>query len=109
MPTSVSATTITDLTVGSGAIASTGSQVTVLYVGKLDDGTVFERSPTPFIFQLGHGMVINGWETGLVGMRVGGKRKLIIPPQDAYGARGAPPKIPPNATLTFEIELLAAK
>jgi protein-disulfide isomerase len=107
-----SGTKTIDTVTGSGAVAVIGDRLVVHYVGTLDDGTVFDSSRSrgaPFDFELGHGTVIKGWETGLVGMRVGGKRKLVIPPAEAYGTRGVPPKIPPNATLTFDIELLAIK
>lgn len=96
---------------GSGPGAASGDEVLVDYTGKLADGTVFDSSVgrEPFAFVLGKRMVIMGWEQGLLGMRVGGKRRLVIPPSLAYGARGAPPRIPPNATLTFDVELRAIK
>ncbi|TMQ50322.1 MAG: FKBP-type peptidyl-prolyl cis-trans isomerase [Candidatus Eisenbacteria bacterium] len=100
---------IDDLKVGEGAVAETGKTVKVHYTGTLTDGTKFDSSldrGEPFSFQLGAGQVIRGWDEGVKGMRVGGKRKLTIPPDMGYGAAGAPPKIPPNATLMFEIELL---
>ena len=98
---------IRDVTVGTGTEAATGAQVSVNYVGMLPDGTVFdasERHGGPFTFTLGTDPVIAGWEQGLMGMKVGGKRQLIIPPALAYGERGAPGVIPPNATLLFEVE-----
>ncbi len=101
-----------DLVVGTGAEAKAGSQVTVNYVGMLPDGTVFDASAKhgqPFSFTLGAGQVIKGWDLGVAGMKVGGKRQLIIPPQDGYGAQGAGGVIPPNATLLFTVELLDVK
>jgi FKBP-type peptidyl-prolyl cis-trans isomerase len=100
---------IKDLVVGKGVAAKAGDKVTVQYVGTLMDGTEFDSSrkrDKPFDFVLGKGRVIKGWDQGVAGMKVGGKRKLTIPPELAYGARGAPPKIAPNSTLQFEIELL---
>ena len=99
---------IVDLKIGAGDEARAGMRVTVHYVGKLQDGRMFDSSRErgrPFRFELGDGMVIEGWDEGVVGMRVGGLRRLIIPPQLGYGERGQPP-IPPNAILEFEIELL---
>jgi FKBP-type peptidyl-prolyl cis-trans isomerase len=103
---------INDLTVGKGKAAARGQKLSVHYVGKLTDGTEFDSSRPrgkPFEFELGRGDVIRGWDQGLAGMKVGGKRKLTIPPTLGYGVRGSPPKIPPNSTLVFEIELLDAK
>ena len=102
--------TYVDLRVGSGAVAKAGDNVRVHYVGKLTDGTTFDSSRDrgqPFDFALGAGQVIAGWDEGVVGMRVGGLRKLTVPPALGYGAQGAGDKIPPNATLIFTIELLA--
>ena len=102
----------TDLVVGKGAEAKTGHTVHVHYVGTLADGKEFDSSRKrgqPFVFTLGKGGVIQGWDLGVQGMKVGGKRKLVIPPQLAYGPGGRPPTIPPAATLTFEIELLDVK
>ncbi len=100
---------IEDLVKGKGPEAARGKTVEVHYTGWLTDGTKFDSSVggAPFSFRLGAGEVIEGWERGVVGMKVGGKRKLTLPPDLGYGAAGAPPDIPPNATLVFEIELLS--
>ena len=112
--TTPSGLTIEELVVGSGAAAASGQKVTVHYTGwlaeKENKGTKFDSSRDrgdPFIFPLGKGQVIRGWDEGVQGMKVGGKRKLTIPPALGYGARGAGGAIPPNATLVFEVELLA--
>ena len=100
---------IEDLECGDGATAESGNTITVHYVGTLDTGGQFDSSRDrgePFPFLLGAGDVIPGWDEGLVGMQVGGVRRLTIPPDLAYGETGFPPDIPPNATLVFEIELL---
>jgi FKBP-type peptidyl-prolyl cis-trans isomerase FkpA len=98
-----------DLIVGTGATAQTGQTVRVHYTGWLENGKKFDSSVDrgqPFSFPLGGGRVIKGWDEGVQGMKVGGKRKLIIPSNLGYGARGAGGVIPPNATLIFEVELL---
>jgi peptidylprolyl isomerase len=100
---------IEDLAEGTGSTATTGDTVTVHYVGvSYSTGKQFDASwdrGQPFQFQLGAGMVIPGWDEGLVGMKPGGRRELIIPPDLAYGPQGSPPDIPPNATLIFVIDL----
>jgi peptidylprolyl isomerase len=101
---------VIDLRVGTGAVAKSGDNVRVHYVGTLLNGTKFDSSRDrnePFEFPLGGGRVIQGWDEGVAGMRVGGLRKLIVPSELGYGAQGAGDKIPPNATLVFTIELLA--
>jgi FKBP-type peptidyl-prolyl cis-trans isomerase len=99
---------IEDLVTGKGPEAVRGKSVQVHYTGWLLDGTKFDSSVggEPFSFRLGAGEVIEGWDRGVAGMKVGGKRKLTLPPDLGYGAGGAPPEIPPNATLVFEVELL---
>jgi FKBP-type peptidyl-prolyl cis-trans isomerase len=100
-----------DIKVGTGAKAKAGQSVTVHYTGWLVDGKKFDSSVdrgTPFTFMLGAGQVIKGWDEGVAGMKVGGKRQLHIPPSLGYGTRGGGP-IPPNATLIFDVELLGVK
>lgn len=102
-------TQIVDLRAGTGAEAKAGDRITVHYTGTLDDGTKFDSSRDrgqPFSFTLGRGQVIPGWDQGLVGMKAGGHRKLTIPPEEGYGARGAGGVIPPNATLEFDVEMI---
>lgn len=107
---------ITDTPRAEEVVAKEGDIVWVQYTGRLADGTVFDSSskrpdpqtgePDPISFKLGAGRVIKGWDEGIAGMRVGDKRTLVIPPDLGYGARGAPGAIPPNATLTFDVELV---
>jgi FKBP-type peptidyl-prolyl cis-trans isomerase FkpA len=100
---------VEDLVVGDGAEVVAGQYVSVHYTGWLTDGRKFDSSKDrndPFEFPLGRGHVIRGWDEGVQGMKIGGKRKLTIPPELGYGARGAGGVIPPNATLIFEVELL---
>jgi len=101
----------TDETVGTGAEAVAGKSVTVNYVGTLTNGTKFDSSydrNQPFTFTLGGGQVIKGWDEGVVGMKVGGKRKLVIPPELGYGSQ-AQASIPANSTLVFEVELVSVQ
>jgi FKBP-type peptidyl-prolyl cis-trans isomerase FkpA len=110
--TTASGLKYTDVTVGSGAEATSGKMVDVHYTGWLLDGKKFDSSKDrgqPFNFKLGGGQVIKGWDEGVAGMKVGGTRTLMIPPELGYGARGAPGAIPPNATLKFEVELLGVR
>jgi FKBP-type peptidyl-prolyl cis-trans isomerase FkpA len=109
---SVTSLQVVDSEVGSGAEAVRGRRVSVHYTGTLMDGSKFDSSRDrnePFEFQLGAGEVIPGWDEGVQGMRVGGKRQLTIPANMAYGAQGSPPVIPPNAALKFDIELLGVR
>lgn len=103
---------IEDLVIGTGIEVVSGKKVTVNYLGTLSDGTKFDSSydrGTPFSFNLGAGQVIKGWDMGVAGMKIGGKRRLTIPPDMGYGASGAGGVIPPNATLIFEVELLGVE
>lgn len=104
---------VNDIVVGKGPEAEAGDEVSVQYVGALySDGTEFDASwdrGQPFDFKLGAGQVISGWDQGIVGMKVGGRRELIIPPDFGYGAAGSPPSIPPDATLVFIVDLLDVK
>jgi FKBP-type peptidyl-prolyl cis-trans isomerase FkpA len=107
----VGGVSVEDLKVGGGAAATQGKVVSAHYTGRFPDGAKFDSSydaGAPIEFLLGAGKVIKGWDVGIEGMRVGGKRKLTIPPELAYGARGGGP-IPPNATLVFDVELMAVK
>lgn len=102
----------TDIKVGDGAEATAGKTVSVHYTGTLTDGKKFDSSldrGEPFSFTLGQGEVIQGWDQGVAGMKVGGKRKLVIPPSLGYGDQGAGDDIPPNSTLVFEVELLSVE
>jgi len=102
---------ITDTRVGDGEAVVDGMHVTVHYVGSLDDGQVFDSSidlGTPLEFTVGAGQVVPGWEDGMVGMRVGGHRRIVIPPERGFGSKGHG-EIPPDATITLEVDLLAAE
>lgn len=99
-----------DEVVGTGDSPTSGQNVTVHYTGTLENGTKFDSSVDrgqPYKFRIGTGSVIKGWDEGVITMKVGGKRKLIIPAKLGYGAAGRPPEIPPNSTLLFEVELLS--
>lgn len=102
---------IEDIRVGKGPDAKPGRKVTVYYEGRLKTGKVFDSSKSGegFTFPLGKGQVIRAWDLGVAGMKVGGKRRIVCPPASAYGARGSPPVIPPNSTLTFDVELRGVK
>jgi FKBP-type peptidyl-prolyl cis-trans isomerase len=100
---------VVDVLVGKGEVAKAGDKVRVHYTGTLTDGKEFDSSRKrnqPIEFVLGQGRVIKGWDQGVAGMKVGGKRKLTIPPGLGYGLRGSPPVIPPNSTLLFDVELV---
>lgn len=108
--------TQTNNQVNNEQVTKAGDTVAMNYTGTLADGTVFDSNVdpkfnhvTPFVFTLGAGQVIQGWDKGIVGMKVGEKKRLVLAPEDAYGATGAGNVIPPNATLTFDVELLAIK
>ena len=112
MTTTASGLQYTDDQQGTGAAAKAGDTVEVHYTGTLKDGTKFDSSRDrgkPFSFHLGVGRVIKGWDEGVAGMKVGGKRTLVIPANLGYGTRGVPNLIPPNAELRFEVELLSIK
>jgi FKBP-type peptidyl-prolyl cis-trans isomerase len=103
---------IEEIVVGTGDTATAGQTVTVHYTGWLTDGTKFDSSvdrKDPFKFVLGRGQVIKGWDQGVAGMKVGGKRKLTVPPELGYGDRGFPGAIPPNSTMVFDVELLGLR
>ena len=102
---------ITDLEVGTGPVAVAGQTLVVHYRGTLENGEQFDSGfdREPFSFPLGRGQVIVGWDKGVPGMKVGGRRRLVIPPELGYGSRGVGGVIPPNATLIFEVELLDIK
>lgn len=102
----------TDLVVGTGPSPRPGQTAVVHYTGTLTDGTKFDSSRDhgqPFSFVVGRGAVIKGWDEGIQTMKVGGRRRLVVPPALGYGPAGQPPKIPPNATLVFDVELLSVK
>ncbi len=112
MVTTPSGLAYEDIVVGTGPSPKVGKLVKVHYTGTLQDGTKFDSSRDrgqPFEFTIGVGQVIPGWDEGLMGMKVGGRRRLVIPPQLGYGAAGAGGVIPPNATLLFDVELLDAQ
>lgn len=101
-----------DEVVGNGPSPTSGREVTVHYTGRLENGTKFDSSVDrnqPFTTKIGVGAVIKGWDEGLMTMKVGGKRQLVIPPELGYGAAGSPPSIPPNSKLIFDVELIAVK
>ena len=104
---------VSDNSASPSDVAKVGDTVSMNYTGRLQDGTVFDSNVDPkfnhvqpFVFTIGAGQVIPGWDKGIVGMKVGEKKTLVIPPADAYGASGIPGVIPPNSTLTFDVELI---
>lgn len=109
--TTASGLKYSDLVVGNGPTPQAGQRAVVHYTGTLENGTQFEssRGKRPYEFALGRGEVIKGWDEGIATMKVGGRRRLTIPPQLGYGQRGSPPRIPPNATLVFDVELVGVK
>jgi FKBP-type peptidyl-prolyl cis-trans isomerase len=112
MVTTASGLQYEDIVVGEGASPTPGAEVTVHYTGTLTDGTKFDSSVDrgkPFVFPIGMGRVIKGWDEGVMTMKIGGRRKLVIPSDLGYGSRGAGGVIPPNATLVFDVELLGVK
>lgn len=112
MTTTGSGLRFRDEKVGTGAEATPGKRAVVHYTGTLESGDKFDSSRDrgePFAFTLGAGQVIAGWDEGVKGMKAGGRRKLVLPPQLAYGQEGAPPAIPPGATLVFDVEVLDVK
>jgi FKBP-type peptidyl-prolyl cis-trans isomerase FkpA len=110
--TTASGLVIEEVILGEGNEAQAGQKVSVHYTGWLTNGNKFDSSvdrDEPFDFSLGRGQVIRGWDEGVAGMKIGGKRKLTIPPELGYGSRGAGGVIPPDATLVFDVELLAVR
>jgi len=110
-PRTVQGVTIDDKKVGTGRAAKKGDKVGMRYIGKLKDGKIFDsnKKGKPFSFKLGTGEVIKGWDIGIAGIAVGGERRITVPGNLAYGSKGAPPDIPPNATLIFDVKCLEIK